>query len=165
LKDNKSRGIEKRMKKYIIAAVVLLTCLYIYAPYRAAGKYRDAVNAGDAAALNAMVDYPELRRNLRERMTQSIANDNRAGSAAKVLGNAFADAMLTELVSPESIAKLLAIGKLVNGAEPQKIESLSWIGFTKVRVRLSQDKSGLVFQLTNSGWKLIDRELGFSPVQ
>lgn len=153
------------MKKYILAALVLLAGLYIYAPYRTAGKYRDAVNAGDAAALSAIVDYTELRKNLRERMTQNIPNDDRASATAKILGNAFADAMLNELVSPESIGKLLAIGKLVNGAEPQTLESVTWTGITKVRVKLSHDKSGLIFQLTNSGWKLIDRELGFSPGQ
>lgn len=158
-------GIERLMKKYILAAFVLLSGLYIYAPYRAAGKYRDAVNAGDTAALNTLVDYTELRKNLRERMTQSIPNDNRASATAKILGNAFADAMLNELVSPDSIGKLLAIGKLVNGTEPQKIESLTWAGITKVRVQLSHDKSGLIFQLTNSGWKLIDREMGFSHGQ
>jgi hypothetical protein len=144
----------RAMKKFAIVIFLLLAGIYLYLPYRAVGKYRDAINAGDTAAVSALVDYAEFRKSLRAQLVQKTAADNRAAAVASIIGNSVIDKVLAELVSEQSIGKLLAIGKLINSSEPQTVESFRWSGIDEVTVRMSGDGAPLTFRLTSSGWKL-----------
>ncbi len=150
------------MKKLIVVLALLLA-LYIYLPYRAAGKYRDALNSGDSAAVAAMVDMPALRKSMKAQMLEKAKKENRLAAAAMVLIEPAIDKMLDGLISRDGIGKLLALGKSVNGGAEHSIESVSWVSPAKVGVKMSGDKAMLYFQPGASGWKLseVDLDIAF----
>ena len=151
--------MQRRMKKFIIAILLVAVGLFLYWPYIAVGKYRDAINTGDTATVSAMVDYAEVRKSLRGQLIQKTATDNRVAAVASILGASMVDKALTEFVNEESIGKLLAIGKVINSSEAQKIESLRWAGLRTVEVKMSGDPATLTFRLTGNGWKLVGKEV------
>ena len=159
--------ISLRVKKFIIIALLVLAGLYIYWPYHAVGKYRDALNAGDTAAVSAMVDYAELRKSLRAQLLQKMSAESPAGGAAAILGGVVVDKLLEGLVGENDIGKVLAIGKLINGSQPQQVETFGWVSPTKVAVRMTGDGATLTFELKGTSWKLVGKDVGatFSKLQ
>lgn len=149
------------MKKIIVVLAHLLA-LYIYLPYRAAGKYRDALNAGDSAAVAAMVDMPALRKSMKAQMLEKAKKENRLASAAMVLVEPAMDKLLDGLISQDGIGKLLMLGNSVNGGAEHTIASVSWVSPTKVGVKMSGDKATLYFQPGAGGWKISEVDLGIA---
>ena len=148
------------MKKFIILLLCIAIGIYLYAPYRTVGKYRDALNTGDTATLNSLVDFPQLRKTMRGQLLQKLTAENQFAGAAAILAGPTIDTMLEGIIDETNIGKLLALGKVVRGAEPQTIQSVSWIAPHKVSVKMSGDESLLTFTLTGKGWKLTGKEVG-----
>lgn len=154
------RVFQHAMKKFIIAVLLIAVGIYIYMPFRAVGKYRDAINTGDTATVNTMVDYTEFRKSLRAQLVAKTSADNRVAAVASILGGSMVDKALAEFVTEESIGKLLAIGKVINSGEAQSIEKLRWVGINTVEVKMSGDPATLTFRITGAGWKLVGKEVG-----
>lgn len=102
------------LRKILIGAVLaILLGGYYGTPWLALHELRDAARSNDLERLNNLVDFPELRENVRlgvlERLTRS--EDGRTGSRARVLGAAVAGALLGPMVdafiTPENLASLL----------------------------------------------------------
>jgi hypothetical protein len=151
--------IQHGMKKIIIVVLLITLGTYIYLPYLAVGKYRDAINTGDTATVNTMVDYKEFRKSLRGQLVAKTAPENPVAAVASILGSSVIDKALTEFVTEEYIGKLLAIGKVINSGEAQRIESTHWAGLRTLEVKMTGDPSTLTFRLTGSGWKLVGKEV------
>ena len=155
------------MKKFIIIVLLALVGLYIYWPHYAVGKYRDALNAGDTAAVSGMVDYAELRKSLRAQLLQKMSAESPVGGAAVILGGVVVDKLLEGLVGENDIGKALAIGKLINGSAAQEVESFRWVSPSQVAVTMTGDGSVLTFALKGTSWKLVGKDVGatFSKLQ
>jgi tetratricopeptide (TPR) repeat protein len=108
------------------AALALVIPLYVWWPYHDAALLRNALDAGDAAGLNAVVDFPSVRRSLEQQISNQIAHpagpSGPAGSRSDLvlfmLGNS-----IEHYVTPDGIAALVNKSGSV-GEEDQK-EDLS----------------------------------------
>lgn len=111
------------MKASLLAIVALAAAVggwLWFAPYQAAGELRDALDAGDAVAIEERVDFPVLRESLgdqiRGMLTKTAAEqggDNPLGALAAGLGSLMVDGILDAFVTPTSIAAL------AKGEEPE----------------------------------------------
>lgn len=156
-----------RFLRWTLLLVLVVTGGWFYwAPRRAYDRFLHAVAFGNASELEATVDFPELRKHLREDLRKGI--QVRAGAG---FGAAAATAMLSGLVeaavTPEGLSQIVTgFGTRVPG--PDAADSLAGNTVTSYRYRaLSQvdvvlypagrtAEDGGVLTFTRSGltWKL-----------
>lgn len=155
------------MKKFLILAFLILAGLYLYWPHHAVGKYRDALNAGDAAAVSAMVDYAELRKSMRAQTLQKLTAESPRNGATAILSGVMVDKLLDALMDEKAIGTTLAIGKAIHGSEPQQIDTFRWRSLNTVAVTMTGDSAPLTFRLNGTSWKLVGKDVSamFSKFQ
>lgn len=165
-------------RKWIIAIVVGLLLLgggwYFASPYLALKNMQTAVEARDADALSAQIDFPALREDLKAEMAAvMMAEAQKKGSqdaAAAMLGAAFADKMIDGMVSPTGIKVLMAnadkgaaVGEAGMTITPDvnKLNSdnfdIERSGFSEFKLRNKKDpeNGAIVFRRDGLGWKLV----------
>ena len=97
-----------------VAALAALGCaLYTAWPLAAGWQLRQAIRARDTAALEARVNWPVLRANLKPRLSDAIA-ENAAQSSAiggavkRALGAAMSGPAVDAFVTPANLGRILA---------------------------------------------------------
>lgn len=110
-----------------VAAVAVFVGAYALSPVFAAQALIRAGKAGDAAALERLVDFPAFRASLKDELNQALADEMRdqAGEAGDVLaglGMLLAPALVSgavdALITPEAIGEMVRTGQAPNPADP-----------------------------------------------
>ncbi len=77
------------------------------APYKSADKLGRALQSGDAAQLEEVIDFSALREDLKKQTAEAIGTTaESAGGTLAVAGAALANAMIDTVVRPEMLAEL-----------------------------------------------------------
>lgn len=138
-------------------------------PYAAMKKIEAAFASKDQNKLAEMVDFPELKKNLLADANNAVLKDSKQkiSSEESAIFNGFADAMLTTILTPEGLIKVLAGEK---GAEQDSQSSYAYEGLSRFSATLHPAKGGpLTFVLEREGlaWRLtnihgfLDRRMSF----
>lgn len=101
------------MIKKLVAAVLALALLFLAWPLWSAWQLHRALKSRDIVALEARVDWPTLRANMKPRITQAIEDDAaNSGSITGALKRAISGAVAAKgvdlLVTPQTLGRLLA---------------------------------------------------------
>ena len=169
-------------RKWIFGAIALVIALvggwYVVSPMLALKNMQTAMEARDADALSAQIDFPALREDLKaEMVTAMMAEAQKKGeqdSAGTMLGMAFADKMIDGMVSPAGVKMLMANadsapapGNITMGATPNISDfnsdkfDIQRNGFSEFTLRNKEDpkKGGIIFRRDGLGWKLVGIDL------
>jgi len=176
----------RRTKPYLVAvlviAVVLLAAFsgYFYAsPYLTLRSIKKCVESGDAEQLSENVDFPILRKNLKEQLkvemlkkTAKDLKDNPFKAFGVALASKFVDGIVETLVTPSGLTSLMEGKSKQTEREEEKKQprtskrrskdlfpnaSTGYDSLSKFSVRVPHEKGGEIrFVLTRSGlkWKL-----------
>lgn len=144
------------MKKFLILVVLAGGAAYAYLPYRAVGKFEEAIRAADKDALKELVDFPALRESVKTEFSKRTPGEQ---SLPKVLGTlvtgALVDKMVDELLTPDAVIATLKLRSSTGSSAPVSFREKRWTGLAEVIARSDGDTS-LVFRLTGiSGWKVV----------
>lgn len=101
------------MIKKLIAASLTLALLFLAWPLWSAWQLHRAMKSRDIAALEARVDWPTLRANMKPRITQAIEEDAAnsgtiTGALKRAISGAVAAKGVDLLVTPQTLGRLLA---------------------------------------------------------
>jgi hypothetical protein len=162
------------------AAALALGGAYLASPLLALKSLEAAIKAGDAKKLETLVDFPEVREDLKTQVAAMMAP--KAGEDPRMA--AFATMMVTGLVetmvTPDGMLKLLSSGDLslkdddgakpaasapAKPATPTKVTGMSYLDLSHFRAQLAPEKGeaqgmGLVLERRGLfGWKLARLDL------
>ena len=121
------------MRKAWILIVILVALAALWAwPYYGAYSLAKAAERGDAPAVSAQVDFPNLRRSVARQIVRTYLRESGRGEKMGALGRGMAVAVgttvaepyLAELLSPDAITTLLGAGRM----KPITVENRT-IGF------------------------------------
>jgi Protein of unknown function (DUF2939) len=166
----------------MLAAAALLGGWYYASPFYAMSQLRDAAKAGDEAALEARVDFPALRDDLKQEASAAMAREiadnpeNPLGAAGATFGMALVGPMIDAFVNPDMIARLVREGKTGN-ADAEEVPSeqageADWQvernGLSTFIARPVSDDGEpgpeLEFARDGLGWRLVGMNLPDEPV-
>jgi hypothetical protein len=104
------------------AVGICLAVLYLVSPYYALLELAQAIQAADAQAINRLVDWDQLRPNLKRQLQAQLQNSpktakerdfERENPGMAAFGNAFAltlaNSLIDSVLTPEGIARLVQI--------------------------------------------------------
>ena len=156
-----------RSLRWTLLIVLVLTGVWYYlAPRRAYDRFLQAVAFGNEAELEATVDFPLLRMNLREDLRKGIEARARSGLGATV-ATAMLGGLVDAAVTPEGLSQIVTqFGTRLPG--PDAADSLTGTAVTSYRYRAPSQvdvvlypagktaDDGGVLTFTRSGltWKL-----------
>ncbi len=101
------------MIRKLTAGIVFLALLFLAWPLWSAWQLHRAVKTRDIAGLEARVDWPTLRANMKPRISQAI-EDNAANSGSisgalkRAISGVVADKGVDLLVTPQTLGRILA---------------------------------------------------------
>ncbi len=103
----------RRLFRAITGAFLLIGLVYVAAPLWAGWQLRQGVKMRNEALLQAYVDWPRLRANLKPRISAAIKEnaDNSnvvSGTLKRALGSMLSDAAVETLVTPGNLRRILA---------------------------------------------------------
>lgn len=103
----------RRVIRVTAAVALTLALAYAVAPLWSGWQLRQAMRARDIASLQARVDWPTLRTNLKPRLAAAIEDSAKesgtvAGYLKRVIGGAVAGKGVDFLVTPENLSRILA---------------------------------------------------------
>ncbi|RQR50399.1 DUF2939 domain-containing protein [Burkholderia sp. Bp9125] len=116
---NHAPGRTGRLKPILIAALavaVVATVGYAYAsPYVALGRLKSAIDARDAQAISAYVDFPALRISLKQQVTGELMRridarreDNPLAAIGALIGSALIGPLVDAYATPEGVAAVMS---------------------------------------------------------
>jgi hypothetical protein len=146
------------------AVVVLLIAAWLaVSPYWTLSRMKAAAEANDAAALNAYIDYPALRENLKGDMAAMAAAETAkrgANPAQAAMAMAFIGPMIDAYVQPATMTAMLT-GRDAKGPTPKaritgdditvKRDSLTRFTVTSADAKAGQG-GGAQFEMRGFGW-------------
>ncbi|WP_323118149.1 DUF2939 domain-containing protein [Burkholderia alba] len=108
-----------RLKPILITALiaaVIAAILYAYAsPYLALKRLKQAVDARDAQAISAYVDFPALRTSLKQQVTEELMRridaqqrDNPLSIIGALIGSALIGPLVDAYATPDGVAALIS---------------------------------------------------------
>jgi hypothetical protein len=102
-----------RIVWWIAGVLLAVAILWTAWPVWSGWQLRQALRARDTAVLEARVDWPTLRANLKPRLVQAVRDDAQAstgvgGLLKRALGETLADRSVDYLVTPANLGRLLA---------------------------------------------------------
>jgi hypothetical protein len=108
------------MIRKLVAGVIALALLFLAWPLFSAWQLHRAVKSRDIAALEARVDWPQLRANMKPRITRAIDDDaansgSITGALKRAISGVVADKGVDLLVTPQTLGRLLAGREFVAG--------------------------------------------------
>lgn len=129
--------MKKLLSTLVIVAALGTAGYWYYSPYVALHGMKAAAEAKDADKLNAYIDYPKLRENLKGEFTARVASelpkesgDSMASAGAAMgmaLGMALVDKFIDAMVRPEFVMRAMSEGRLAKpgseGANPKSSNS------------------------------------------
>lgn len=102
----------------IIAALIVAAGLVVYAyasPYLALRQMKQAIDARDAQAISAYVDFPALRISLKQQLTDELmrridarTRDNPLAIIGAMIGSALVGPLVDAYATPEGVAMLMS---------------------------------------------------------
>lgn len=103
----------RRLLRVVIGVLVLGCIVYAALPLWAGWQLRKGVTTRNEALLQAYVDWPQLRANLKPHITAAIKDnaDNSgmiSGALKRTLGSMLSDAAVETLVTPANLRRMLA---------------------------------------------------------
>lgn len=108
----------KKLVALILALAVLVGGWWYVSPLMALDGLRDAAQTGDDAELEERVDFPALRRSVKEQLRtaltdamESEGSGNPLGAAGAALGLGLVDGIVETLVTPEWLATTITEGQ------------------------------------------------------
>lgn len=111
----------------IIAGVLVLAGLaYLAGPLWAGWQLRQGVKMRNEALLQAYVDWPQLRANLKPRISAAIKDnaDNSgviSGTLKRALGSVLSDAAVETMVTPANLRRILAGRSFILQRKPDAV--------------------------------------------
>lgn len=99
--------------KRLLAVIIAIVVAYIAWPLWSAWQLRQAVMVRDLASLEARVDWPTLRANLKPRLASAVrenadASTGVAGVLKRTIGAAAVERGVDYVVTPKNLARVLA---------------------------------------------------------
>lgn len=174
------------MKKLVLVAVAALLIAgsaYAGSPYLAASNLKAAAVSGDAAQIEANVDFPAVRDSLKSQMSAAMMQklnsdpkmkDNPFAGLGMMMVPAIVDKVVDAYVTPDGLSALIQGAKPTDakgsaGSTNPNIEyDYEWVSSDRFRVNLTNiqtQQSGLALVFERRGvvsWKLIKVDLGDS---
>ncbi|MES2919305.1 MAG: DUF2939 domain-containing protein [Pseudomonadota bacterium] len=157
------------MKKPALLLVLFLALLggyFVASPYLALRGLGQALDSGDQTALEAHVDFPGLRQNLKDQLSAAFAQQTRADDSdnplaafAATLAGAFMNPVIDAFVTPAGLSQLLK-GKAEDAdAQPDPFAQAdtAFESLSVFRVTLHQadgDRLDLFLRREGLSWKL-----------
>jgi Protein of unknown function (DUF2939) len=160
-----------------ITALLIGAGGYLYAePYLALNGIKSAVEAKNADALSAYIDYPALRGDLKSEVKAAMAAEAAANpgdpqaAMGAALGGAMVDQMIDGIVTPEGVKKMIDAAPAAGAAaaaggkdpaaemrESFKDMEIERIGLSEFKLRNPKkpDAAALHFKRDGLSWKLI----------
>lgn len=112
----------RRLVVIAATAALLFVAAVFASPWLAAQQMRDAARAQNVAALSRHIDFPALRANLKAHLAESLAQRRDApaqgNDLAAMLLAALIDPMVEALITPESLAGMMAAGEQPSVSAP-----------------------------------------------
>ena len=107
----------------ILIGLLLVVGAYVASPVFAFSQLKDAARAGDRDRLEALVDFPAVRENLKRQVDSKAVKAARTASGISYpviailghLGAALGDKAVDKLVTPESISAMVTLGEARHG--------------------------------------------------
>lgn len=167
------------MKKPALLLVLLLALLggyFVASPYLALRGLGQALDSGDQTALEAHVDFPGLRQNLKDQLKAAFASqmsqeasDNPFAALAATLAGAFIDPMIDAFVTPAGMSRLITGQEdaTADKKEPFANAETAFEGLSVFRVTLHQadgDKLDLFLRRDGLSWKLYRIDLPLDEI-
>ena len=161
-------------------AVAGLGGAYLASPFLALKSLQDSIRAGDKEKMESLVDFPEVRENLKTQVAASMAA--KAGEDPKMAAFAtmLIGGLVETMVTPDGMLKILASGDLslkddkadktaasapAGPATPIKVTHMSYLDPSHFRAQLAPEKGeaaglGLVMERRGLfGWQLTRLDL------
>ncbi|MCG5495191.1 MULTISPECIES: DUF2939 domain-containing protein [Ectothiorhodospira] len=147
------------IKPLIVLGLLAMAIGVFYSPYHAVDQMREAAEARDTERLSRYVDFPAVREDVRESLSDSLSGElNRAmrDSPFGAMGLAVADALLRPLVdaviSPTALAAILrGYMPVTDGTDGVGLEarddvqvSLRYEAFDRFVIRIAADNGEAV---------------------
>jgi hypothetical protein len=173
-----------RLPILLVLALALAAGLYVLSPWWSMAGLAQAVEKGDRYGMQRYIDFPRVRESVSAQadayLAEKAGSDDVAGAVGAMIGSVVVNRAVETVVSPDGIAKLLAISKDSRrnggGGEGKKVESrpktarslheridLHWVGLSSVRVTSYNRKGKLITTgyLERQGltWRVVDIEV------
>jgi hypothetical protein len=150
---------------------------YFASPAYAMGQLRDAAQAGDEDALEARIDFRQVRESLKEEMGARLAielaeteDDNPFGAFGAALAMNMVGGMVDAVVTPSGMAAMIERGRLQRpgqvaaGAEADPVDwEIERNGFDTFRATPvgppGEPNPTLLFERDGLGWDLVGIDL------
>lgn len=159
-----SFGMRRILRWLLPLAVLLIGVWYVTSPRRAWDHFLHAIVTGQESELQATIDFPELRSNLRRDIRTALAS--RPGVPAALTGP-LADQIIATAVTPRGLSRLVtAFGTRtpdptdIDSLEASTVTSFRYRSPSRVEVRIrptgaDPEQSG-IFTFSRSGihWRL-----------
>jgi hypothetical protein len=174
----------KRTLAAVCAAVFLLVAVYLASPLLGYYRMQSAARGGDQDALEATIDFPAVRENLKSQLNAGFAahmqsdaklKDNPFAGLGMMLATAVIGKLVDSYLTPEAISMMVLKAKAPDPSKPAgaleraretKIDThYSYINLDRFRVTAVDPKNSdkpLSFVMERRGfmtWKLIRIEL------
>src|ERR1051325_859350 len=121
-----------RRAVFLVVFLIVACAAWAYVSPRLAAKpFRDAVVAGDANGLTAIVDFPALREQLAADLRAAVPqrsptpNPLRAALGAE-LGGVVSDAAMERFVSPQGVIRLARYGSWQSSASSAQVLGIGY---------------------------------------
>ncbi len=164
-------------RKYLIGGLALLLAAlaagwWLASPYWTLRQVAEAAKVEDADRLSAHVDYPALREDVKEKLTERLigatSDDDPAASLGRALGTALLAPMVDAFVSPAGLKAAFARMQLSEKARaatadtgsPKQNPRVERLGLNAFRVGdPARPGAGLLFERRGLAWKLAGIDL------
>jgi Protein of unknown function (DUF2939) len=100
------------LSSLMLLAVLFAGVWLYFTPYLAMNKLQKAAKAGDAQAMNELVDFPSLRESVKQNVRTAVSNEvggrsrGALGALGGLLAGALAGPVVDAFVTPDGIAAL-----------------------------------------------------------
>lgn len=151
----------------VLLAAAAVAWVYVTPP-RTVDSLYDAVRARDTERIDRIVDFEELRENLKTDLhavteQRSAESDHPLASVGAAIGNAFIDGLVDTFVSPSGLAMLLSgnlpTSETTAGTPPEDPEyDIDRHGFGRFDARVRSETSStpiLEFDRQGLRWQLV----------
>lgn len=146
------------------AVIILATILYMIWPYYTLLQLGHAVQNVDPMTINSLVDWKQLRTNLKAQLAENSQSNSKAASAldSQALGDplavTFTNAFVARMVTPDGVIRLM------QSSAPFSRVAAFFVSPTRFRLDLTkappQARTVTVFlEFKGTGWQLSDVRL------
>ncbi|MBA2743077.1 MAG: DUF2939 domain-containing protein [Chthoniobacterales bacterium] len=112
----------RKLLRWAIIGIVILLAIYLASPYYAFWRFSVALRDRNASALESRVDFPALRKSMKQQLNTQIAalrpqNPKRQklfDAVSSALGPSVLDSLVDGYLTPEGLAAFLADPKSAN---------------------------------------------------